>query len=105
MSNGLAESSVKIVKNLLRKCLHDGSDPYLALVNQRNTSKEFAPSPANLLFSRNLNNKLPVSKKFLKPKLSSVQETKLNAYKERTQNYFNMHTKTYPELSVNDSYV
>ena len=39
-SNGKAESSVKVAKNLFKKALKDGKDPRLALLDQRNTSTE-----------------------------------------------------------------
>lgn len=58
-SNGLAESAVTIIKNILKKCEHDKSDPYIALLNQRNSPKPYAPSPAQLLFGRNLKTKIP----------------------------------------------
>ena len=49
-SNGFAERNVQIIKNLLRKTLHDGGDPYLALLNQRNTPRpQLQASPAELL--------------------------------------------------------
>ena len=36
-ANGKAESAVKTAKNLLRKALDSGRDPYLAILNYRNT--------------------------------------------------------------------
>ncbi|XP_008484626.1 uncharacterized protein LOC103521292 [Diaphorina citri] len=66
-SNGLAESHVKIIKNLLKKAQSNGSDPYLALLNFRNTPKNNSPSPAQLLFSRALRTKIPVTYDYLKP--------------------------------------
>ena len=35
--NGKAENAVKIIKNLIRKSEHSGSDFYLGLLAQRNT--------------------------------------------------------------------
>lgn len=39
-SNGLAEKSVKTVKNLMKKCLESGDDVYLALLDLRNTPRD-----------------------------------------------------------------
>ena len=36
-ANGKAENAVKIVKNLMRKSEHSGSDFYIGLLAQRNT--------------------------------------------------------------------
>lgn len=36
-SNGKVENAVKIVKNLMRKCVLDKKDPFLALLDWRNT--------------------------------------------------------------------
>lgn len=45
-SNGLAERSVKIVKDMLKKCQVDGSDPYMALLQLRTTPKGEFNSPS-----------------------------------------------------------
>ena len=39
-TKGKAESAVKITKNLLKKALRDGRDPWLALLEYRNTPVE-----------------------------------------------------------------
>ena len=52
-SNGKAENSVKTVKRLIKKALHAGADPYLALLDWRNTPTEgVGSSPAQRLFGR-----------------------------------------------------
>ena len=38
-ANGLAENAVKTIKNLLIKCTETGTDPYLALLELRNTPR------------------------------------------------------------------
>lgn len=66
-SNGLVERTVSIVKNLFNKCLESKTDPYIALLQYRNTPQESGYSPAQLLMSRSLRTKLPVSDETLKP--------------------------------------
>ena len=46
-SNGMAERTVQTVKNLIKKTLQDGEDPYLALLNFRTSpTVHGGPSPA-----------------------------------------------------------
>ena len=65
-SNGLAESTVKTIKRILKKFDEDGSDPYLAMLNVRNTPVDGLASPAQLLMNRRLRSNLPVTHKQLK---------------------------------------
>ena len=37
-SNGMSERAIQTIKNLLRKAFEDGNDPYIALVEYRNTA-------------------------------------------------------------------
>lgn len=99
-SNGLAESTVKIVKSLLKKCKQDNTDPYTALLNFRNSPKENSPSPANLLFNRNLNERCPVSANYLKPKIytrSAMLDKKLQ---QKVEYHYNKTAKPLNELEV-----
>ena len=69
-SNGFAERNVQIIKNLLRKTLHDGGDPYPALLDQRNTPRpQLQASPAELLIGRTLKTKLPAASGVLRPQM------------------------------------
>jgi len=58
-SNGLAETGVKIVKRILKKCEENQDDPYLALLNYRTSPLECGKSPAELLMNRSLRTRLP----------------------------------------------
>ena len=52
-ANGAAEAAVKIAKRLLRKYRTAHEDPYLGLLNQRNTPTEgLKTSPAQRLMGR-----------------------------------------------------
>lgn len=62
-SNGLIESSVKIVKRLISRA----KDPYKALLDFRATPGPTGFSPAELLFGRQLRTAIPVLEKKLKP--------------------------------------
>ncbi|XP_025263219.1 uncharacterized protein K02A2.6-like, partial [Camponotus floridanus] len=69
-SNGLAESAVKSIKKLFKKAFDAGEDPYLALLNLRNTPRDKVHSPASLLMGRNLRTNIPCSFKMLIPKIT-----------------------------------
>ena len=61
-SNGAAEAAVKTMKRLLRKCKAIGEEPFLALLNLRNTpSKNHTSSPVQRLFGRRTRSLLPTS--------------------------------------------
>ena len=66
-ANGLAEKSVQIIKNLLTKAKLDNKDPYLGLLEYRNTSVYDIGSPAQLSMSRRLNSLLPCTQEQLTP--------------------------------------
>ena len=48
-ANGLAERYVQVVKDLLEKTKQDDKDPYLAMLEHRNTPMENYKSPSELL--------------------------------------------------------
>ena len=65
-SNGKAESAVKIAKRLLKMC----PDPYLALLEWRNTpTSGMGSSPNQRLFSRRTRGGLVTSQERLKPEI------------------------------------
>lgn len=61
-SNGMAERTIQTVKRTLKKALDSKQDPYLALLELRNTSTSGLPSPAKILMGRNLRGLLPENK-------------------------------------------
>ena len=60
-SNRKVESAVKIRENIMRKAVHGKFDPYLALLDHRNTPTEIGASPVQRLFSRRTRNLLLLS--------------------------------------------
>ena len=66
-SNGLAEKSVQIIKRLLSKARQEGTDPYLGLLEYRNTAIDNIGSPAQLSMSRRLRSVIPTTSQHLKP--------------------------------------
>ena len=79
-SNGLAERTVQTAKALMDKAHAQRTDPYLSLLEYRNTPVDGLKSPAQLLMSRRLRSILPTTDKQLEPELvcySSRQEGNL----------------------------
>lgn len=101
-SNGQIESGVKIAKGILKKCQHSNTDPYIALLNYRNTPKGNLPSPAQLLFSRNLNSLLPCSTEYLEPKVTKPNLAFVERRKLSVQKYYDRNAKPLSQLNVND---
>ena len=66
-SNGLGESSVKIVKHLLRKSLDSGDDFMKNLLKYRTTPLQIGTSPEELLVNRKLRSNLPINGDLLTP--------------------------------------
>lgn len=61
-SNGMAERHIQTVKNMLYKAKADNKDPYLSLLELRNTPLELdGKSPSELLMGRKLRGILPIS--------------------------------------------
>lgn len=73
-SNGLAERSIQIMKNILKKSSETNDDPYLSLLHYRTTPKGKLPSPSEVLMSRKLRTNLPILTSKLEPLLINKQE-------------------------------
>ena len=60
--HGFVEQQVQTIKKLLTKCIQDGSDPFLALLQLRTTPIDSrTPSTSELLQNRKLHTTLPVN--------------------------------------------
>lgn len=104
-SNGQAESGVKIVKNILKKCHESKTDIYMALLHYRNTPKDNLPSPSQLLMSRQLRVNIPIKSSQLKPRTVSFNEYQKCMRKKQNnmKKSYNTHTKELPPLKTGDS--
>ncbi|KAK3727484.1 hypothetical protein QZH41_006425 [Actinostola sp. cb2023] len=84
-SNGLAEKTVQTVKRTLEKAKRDGKDPYLAMLEQRNTPVGNYKSPAQLSMARRLRSILPCTTSHLLPETTSHQETMVRFQKKQAE--------------------
>ena len=105
-SNGMAEKAVQTVKNLLKKAIHDKQDPYIALLDYRNTPfSDTLGSPAQRLMGRHTKTLIPTMEKLLQPKTISPRSVQNELLKRKaTQKfYYDRHTKTLPKINIGDS--
>ena len=76
-ANGKAESEVKTAKRMLKKSIRAGTDPYLAVLDYRNTPTQgMTTSPAQLLMSRRTKTLLPTTQSLLLPKNINLESEK-----------------------------
>jgi len=100
-SNGKVESAVKIIKNILKKCKADGSDPYLGLLMYHNTPQQHhGTSPVQRLFSRRTRTILPTKQDLLQPKVVPAKEVIASdiVRKETQTQQYNKHAHDLPAL-------
>lgn len=93
-SNGMSERAIQTVKKMLRKADEDHQDPYMALLEYRNTPVTgLSYSPAQLLMSRKLRDKLPTTHELLRPKVALRAREELTTTQARQKLYYDRGTK------------
>jgi transposase InsO family protein len=71
-SNGQIERTVQTVKKILKKADETGQDPYLSILEYRNSPLDSVmKSQAQLLMSRRLKTRLPITTSLLPPQVPS----------------------------------
>ncbi|PIK60265.1 hypothetical protein BSL78_02827 [Apostichopus japonicus] len=91
----------QIAKGLLTKKKEDGQDPYLALLEYRNTPRDdILGSPAQRLFGRRTKTRLPTSERLLQPRILKPDTvTKRLAEKRQMQKtYFDRQARPLAQL-------
>lgn len=102
-SNGQAEKTVQTLKQLLTKAMLSGRDPYIALLEYRNTPVcGMNLSPAQMLMSRRLRTKLPSIAKHLKPALVNAKP-ELAKQQLRQKHHYDRGANHLPPLKPGDS--
>ena len=102
-SNGKSENAVRTAKRLVKKGKESGRDPYLSLLDWRNTpSEDVGYSPAQQLLCRRTRTLIPTNKNLLKPTIPKNVGQKLLAQKSKQAYYYNEGAKELPELKEGD---
>ena len=93
-SNGTVENAVKTAQRIMLKALEAGSDPYLGLLDFRNTPTEgLGTSPAQCLFGSCTKTLLPTAGRLLtQPEFHTTSQL-LHAQKNKQALYYNNGTK------------
>ena len=103
-SNAKAESAVKTAKRIMEKALDAKVDPYLALLEHRNTpSAGMSTSPAQRLFGRRVRTTIPTSRQLLEPTCMSSTQHELQQARTRQAHYYNKGSKQLSALRVGDA--
>ena len=103
-SNGKAESAVKAAKRILKKTLKTGEDPYLAILNLRNTPQQGIDlSPAQRLMGRRTKTLLPTNANLLRPEHATPEiAEKLKFQQTKQQFHYNKTAKPLRPLQEGD---
>ena len=100
-SNGKVESAVKVAKSLLKKALKDDKDPWLVMLDQRNTPTEsLGLSSAQRLMCRRTRTRLPTARSLLYPNFPECVTEKLKLKQQKAKWYHDRSALTLPELEV-----
>ena len=99
-SNGKAEAAVKMAKKIMEKAAEAHSDPFLALLEWRNTPTEGALSPAQIMFGRRTRTRLPVHNELLNAPSAGKAKAALTKSKQRQATYYNRNAIERPTLPV-----
>ncbi|CAB4008430.1 Hypothetical predicted protein, partial [Paramuricea clavata] len=97
--------AVQTAKRLLDKCKCDRTDPYVALLNLRNTPHDqVVGSPAQRLQARRLRSKLPTACPLLVPKVIDPRPVNQQLLQKRLQQkrYFDKSAHPLPSLQIGD---
>ena len=106
-ANGMVEKAVGIAKKMLLKCYETKTDPYLALINIRNTpGNNTIGSPAQRLFSRRTQTLIPTCMTKLQPEIqtpSHVSEALREERHVKAKEYYDRHKRPLKPLQKNDT--
>ena len=101
-ANGKAESEVKTAKRMLKKSIRAGTDPYLAVLDYRNTPTQgMTTSQAQRLMSRRTKTLLRKTQSLLLPKTINLESEKkgLQQRQQAQAKYYNRSAKDLSSLS------
>lgn len=102
-SNGMAEKYIGTVKSMLKKAMYDGRDPYLALLEYRNTpiTAEIG-SPTELMFGRKIRGLLPYKEQIFSNNRYDKTKNKLETRQQIQKAYYDRGVVNAKPLRQND---
>ena len=101
----LAEKAVQTIKRLLKKPKADKKDPYLSLLEYRNTAVNNIGSPAQLAMGCRLDSVLPCTPQLLAPQTIDPKKVMKSIQQAKQQNkkHYDKGSKDLPKLQPRDS--
>ena len=94
---------MKTAKQILKKAKMDKKDPFLAILNYKNTPTQgLDASPVQRLMNRRTRTNLPTSPKLLKPQVPRNQPKQMKAKRDKQKAYYDRNAKDLPALKVDD---
>ncbi|CAG2232155.1 unnamed protein product [Mytilus edulis] len=98
-SNGKVENAVKTAKRLMRKAKKSNSDPYIALLNFRNTPQQVTKySPVQQMINRRTRTLLPMKSALFESKIPENVRSNIMDNKKRQEKYYNRSARDLNEL-------
>ena len=103
-ANGQVEKAVGTAKSVLKKAYEDGTDPYIALLENRNTPiTGLSYSPAQIFLNRRLKTKLPTATQLLNARIPTDAKSQLLAQQKSQKLYFDRGAKSLPPVTTGDT--
>ena len=100
-SNGKVENTIKTAKRLMRLASEDHKDPYLSLLDWRNTPSEgFDLSPSQRMLGRRVRTLLPAKEELFRVPDSERIKRSIVAAHEKQAKYYNKNAHWKPEIPV-----
>lgn len=101
-SNGKAESSLKIAKNVVKKAKRGNKDLQMSLLEWRNTLDSNGLSPVQKLMSRRTRTTIPTNVALLKPEVVDGVYDNIKRKRPQVKAAYDKHAKPLPELQVGE---
>ena len=103
-ANGQVKNAIGTVKAVLEKAHEDGTDPYVALLEVRNTPiTGLNYSPAQIFLNRRLKTKFPTTAELLEAQIPTDARSQLLAQQQKQKFYFDRGAKSLPPLRKGDA--
>ena len=102
-SNRIAEAAVKIAKTMLKKAHKDKKDPWLVILNWRNTpTEQIGTNPVQRLMSRRTRACLPTVDGLLNPEVVTGVTQKIKKKRKKAKLYYDRTARQLPEIVIGD---
>lgn len=101
--NGKAESAIKSMKQLFKKCQKKGLDFWQAILQHRNSPNSVGTSPNQRLFSRDTRNAIPLMTNRLQPQGAKQVKQRIYERRQVTKASYDKKAKELPEVQAGEN--